>query len=167
MRSSFNLARVWLPGTAASLASLAAIAACSRKDTGSALAAVNAESHWAWGDDAAQRDDFSWKYTVVGALTHQAASLFWAFCSERLFASRERPASVPAILGQSAATSALACAVDYTITPQRFTPGYELRLSRRSLVTVYVALAAGLAAGSLSLSSRRRRPALEGRSAMA
>jgi hypothetical protein len=128
---------------------------------------VNAESHWAWGDDAAQRDGFSWKYTLVGALTHQAASLFWAFCSDRLFASRERSTSAPAILGQAAATSALACAVDYTITPQRFTPGYELRLSRRSLAAVYVALAAGLAAGSLSLSSSWRRSALKGRSAIA
>ncbi len=52
--------------------------------------------------------------------------------------------------------SALACAVDYTITPKRFTPGYELSLSRPSLVAVYAAFAAGLALGSVLLPERER-----------
>jgi hypothetical protein len=40
----------------------------------------------------------------------------------------------------------LACVVDCTVTPPRLTPGYEKRLSRRSLALVYLAFGAGLAA---------------------
>jgi hypothetical protein len=49
----------------------------------------------------------------------------------------------------AAATSVLACFVDYRLTPDRLTPGFEKRLSRRSLFVVYALFAAGLAAGTL------------------
>ena len=32
---------------------------------------------------------------------------------------------------------------DYTVTPRRFTPGWELVLSKRSMALVYGAMAAG------------------------
>jgi hypothetical protein len=82
--------------------------------------------------------------------------VFWAYCFERLFASRRRHVTVPVLLTEAAAMSAIACAVDYTITPKRFTPGYELRLSRPSLLVVYVAFAGGLALGSLLLGEEER-----------
>ncbi|HEX6793385.1 MAG TPA: hypothetical protein VF304_05985 [Casimicrobiaceae bacterium] len=128
-----------------------ALAGCSKRETGSAFAGINATSHWAWGDADASRNGFTWKHTAIGALTNQAASLFWAFCFERLFASRNRRVGVPRLLGEAAAVSALACAVDYTVTPKRLTPGYELRLSKRSIAAVYVAFAGGLALGSILL----------------
>jgi hypothetical protein len=143
-------------GTAANLASMLALAACSKTETGSALAGINAISHWAWGDADASRNRFSWKHTMIGAVTNQAASVFWAFCFARLFASRTRRLSVPRLLGQAAAVSALACAVDYTVTPKRLTPGYELRLSKRSIAAVYVAFAGGLALGSVLLRGHTR-----------
>jgi len=140
-----------LRGTAANLASIAALAAFGKRETGSPLAGINAVSHWLWGDADARRNELSWKYTVVGALTNEAASLFWAFCFDRLFGLRRRNASAPQLLGEAAAMSAIAFAVDYGITPKRLTPGYELRLSRSSLFAVYVAFAGGLALGSLLL----------------
>jgi hypothetical protein len=48
---------------------------------------------------------------------------------------------------QAAATAA-AAVVDLALTPQRSTPGFERRLSARSLVMVYGAFALGVAAGS-------------------
>ena len=146
-----HLGSVLMRGTVANVASLVALAACSKSETGSALAGVNAVSHWAWGDAEVRRNGFSWKYTVIGALTNQAASAFWAFCFERLFASRHPQVAVPRLLGEAAVISALACAVDYGITPKRLTPGYELRLSRSSLFAVYIAFAGGLALGNVLL----------------
>lgn len=61
-------------GTAANLASVVALALCSKRETGSALAGINAVSHWAWGDADARRNGLSWKYTLIGALTNQLAS---------------------------------------------------------------------------------------------
>lgn len=143
-------------GTGASVASAIAAAACGRRETGSALAAINAVSHWAWGDADARRDGFTWKHTVVGAATHHAAALFWALCFERLFVSKRRRVAMPRLAAEAAAMSALACAVDYTITPKRLTPGFELRLSKRSLVAIYVAFAAGLAIASVLLPEEER-----------
>jgi hypothetical protein len=44
---------------------------------------------------------------------------------------------------------------DYKVVPERLTPGFELRLSNKSLGVVYGALAAGLVVGGLLLSRRR------------
>jgi len=154
--TSRELRRALVRGSGAGLASMLALAACSRRETGSSLAGVNAVSHWAWGDLDARRDGFSWKHTIVGGLTHEAASVFWAFCFDRLFASRRVAPAITRLVGETAAMSALACAVDYTITPKRFTPGYEIRLTKRSLVGVYVAFAAGLAIGSFLLPAGER-----------
>ena len=41
--------------------------------------------------------------------------------------------------------SAFAAAVDYTVTPHRFTPGWELVLSKGGMAVVYAAMAAGFA----------------------
>ena len=49
-------------------------------------------------------------------------------------------------MGRATAIAALAAAVDYTITPHRFTPGWELVLSRRGMALAYAAMAAGFAA---------------------
>jgi hypothetical protein len=40
--------------------------------------------------------------------------------------------------------SALAYVTDYHVIPSRFTPGFELSLSRRSFPSLYAALALGL-----------------------
>lgn len=52
------------------------------------------------------------------------------------------------------AGSAVAYVVDFTITPKRFTPGYEHRLDGKGMLGVYAALALGFAAGALALRGR-------------
>jgi hypothetical protein len=58
------------------------------------------------------------------------------------------------VLLGAAATSAAACFVDFRLTPHRFTPGYEHRLSDSALAAVYAAFAVGLAAGAMALRDR-------------
>lgn len=131
-------------GTCASILSTLALVARGRSESGSALAPINAVSHWYWGDRATREDRPSFKYTAPGYLTHHATSIFWAVLFEKTFggALRGRPARTVAA---SAATAAVACFVDYRLTPKRLTPGFEHRLSKTSLFLVYAAFAAGLA----------------------
>jgi hypothetical protein len=49
------------------------------------------------------------------------------------------------------AVAAVAYFVDYRLTPRRLMPGYERRISGRSLLAVYASLAAGLALGGALL----------------
>jgi hypothetical protein len=67
------------------------------------------------------------------------------------------PRSLTALAGDAAVMSGIAAVVDYGATPKRFTPGWELVLSKRGLFASYVALAFGLAAGAL-LAERLRSP---------
>ena len=134
-----------LSGSLASLLSAAALALCGRRETGSVFAAVNAVSHWLWGDEAARRDDASLRHTLVGYVIHHCSAMFWGVLFER-YAAR--------ILDQRRVASTVACFTDYQLTPHRLQPGYEMRLSRPSLLLVYGAFGIGLAAGALWL--RRR-----------
>jgi hypothetical protein len=54
-----------------------------------------------------------------------------------------------AALAASAKAAAVACFVDYKMTPPRLRPGFEQRVSRGSLALVYAAFGLGLAAGAL------------------
>ncbi|MFP3644833.1 hypothetical protein [Paraburkholderia sp. SIMBA_054] len=84
-------------------------------------------------------------------------------CSGRRFSRgyviacrRDRLYSDPvAIATAAAATAATAYVVDYHV-PERFEPGFDAHISRRSLTRVYVALAAGLAVGALLGQPRER-----------
>jgi len=146
-------------GTSASITSTAVLMASGAAEAGHPLAPTNAISHWYWGEPATRRDRFSWRHTVLGYLTHHAASLFWAAIYEKLFGERRVHKSAVRALGEAAAVAALACFVDYRLTPQRLMPGYERRLSRRSLAAVYAAFGAGLALGGalLSIAAHERR----------
>ena len=136
-------------GSIAAVASTAVLAAAGRVETGSAFAPTNAISHWVHGDAAARVDDASARHTLVGLAIHHGASVFWALVFERLFGRANARGDVLPALGAGMAVSALACFVDYQLTPRRFQPGYEMRLSRPALAAVYVAFGAGLAAGSV------------------
>lgn len=148
-----------LSGTGASIVSTIALAARGRSEAGSALAPINAVSHWYWGDRATRADRASLKYTVPGYLTHHATSIFWAVLFEKIFGSALRGKPVPTAAA-SVATAAIACFVDYQMTPKRLTPGFEHRLSKTSLFLVYAAFAAGLALTEIVRAGRtvRRQP---------
>lgn len=135
-------------GATASVLSTAALALCGRRETGSAFAPTNAISHWLWGEQAKRKDAPHPYYTIPGYLIHHASSTFWAVLYERC-AGRMLDRRSPALtLETAAAASAVACFVDYQLTPSRLQPGYEARLSKASLLAVYAAFGLGLALGA-------------------
>ena len=133
--------RANVSGAAASVLSAIALAICGRIELGDPWAPLNGPSQWIFGPHAAHRSGPSLRYTLTGYLIHHLASVFWALTFERLRSRRS-------IGAPAAATAAIACFVDYQLTPRRLTPGFERRLSRKSLGVVYVAFAIGLAAGA-------------------
>jgi hypothetical protein len=142
-------------GTAASMLSTAVLALVGRRQNGSAAAPVNAASHWLWGDEALRQDAWTWRHTLAGALTQQAASIFWATLYSALYGHRVEAKRLPEAVAGGIATSAAAYVIDYTVTPKRFTPGYEERLDGQGMLAVYGALAAGFAVGAVLLGQRR------------
>jgi hypothetical protein len=121
---------------------------------GEPAAPVNAVSHWFFGDRALRQDEPSLLYTLTGYLTHHGASLFWGTLHAKAWGARpEAKEPLPAVAGAVAA-SAVACFVDYQLTPKRLTPGFEHRLTKPELAGVYALFAVGLAVGSMLM--RRR-----------
>ncbi len=149
------LRRALLSGTAAGATSTLALAVVARLEGKPALQPANATSHWLNGRAAASVRHADLRHTAVGTLTHYAATLFWAALFERCIA-RRRPIEPLPMLGRAVAMSAFAAAIDYSITPKRFTPGWEFVLSKRAMAAVYAAMAAGLAAGALA--AQRKAP---------
>lgn len=138
------LRRALISGTTASLTSVAVLALASRVERGSAPQALNATSHWWHGDRAARVWRWDAAHTGTGYATHLLATIFWAAFYEAW--QETRPTQVLATrAGRAAAVSTLAAVVDYTVTPHRFTPGWELVISKRAMAIVYVAMAAGFA----------------------
>jgi len=138
-----------IAGTFASLASTVALMLCGRREAGSAVAPTNSTSHWLWGDQALQVYRPTLRHTALGYATHHASAIFWAVLYAWLHAERRPPQSVPAALASAGAATAVACTIDYTITPRRLTPGFEHHLSKGSMAVVYGLFAVGLAAGCL------------------
>jgi hypothetical protein len=138
-------------GTFASVASATALVVAGRRELNDAAAPLNGPSQWIWGRHAPYRDGFSLRHTGLGYGIHHLSSIFWAVWFER---ARPRPPRYG--LRAAIATSSFACFVDYCCTPQRLTPGFEKRLSRRALFATYLAFALGLAASGLI--RRREKP---------
>lgn len=150
-------------GSLASLLSAGVLALAGRRENRSAAAPINAVSHWYWGDRALHRRGTDARHTLVGYLIHHSASLFWA--GLHAWATREIPVlrtPTGAIAG-SVPAAAIACFVDFRLTPHRLTPGFEHRLSRPALAGVYAAFAVGLAAGTLLAGVAAGDPACAGR----
>jgi hypothetical protein len=131
--------------------STAALAALGKRDSGSAVAPVNAVSHWFFGDKAARQERSSGKYTVTGYAIHHASAVFWAVLFERVFGKVLDSRKARTVLPAAAATTAVACLTDYRLTPQRLNPGFEKRLTLPSVALVYVAFGLGLAAAALMM----------------
>ena len=141
-------------GAVASLASTAALSLNGRREIDDAAAPLNGPSQWIWGRSAPYQNGFSLRHTVLGYLIHHSASTFWAVFYEMARQRRKDP-HIAHTVSCAAATSVVASAVDYCLTPQRLRPGFEKRLSRNALVTVYAAFGIGLAAATL-LGTRTR-----------
>lgn len=138
-------ARAIMSGSTASVLSTLTLAGCGARDCHSAFAPVNAISHWLWRDTALRQQRPSLRYTFTGYVIHHSMSIFWALAYEALLHKRRRdsPSWHPCAAGLGVA--ATACLVDLKATPRRLTPGFERRLSGRSLAVVYAAFGIGLA----------------------
>jgi hypothetical protein len=135
-------------GSIASLLSAACLALAGERRSVPA-APVNAVSHWIFGDRSLREDDASLRYTVTGYLIHHLASIFWGVLHAKAWGAHPRAKKpIPAIAGAVAAAG-VASFVDYQMTPQRLTPGFEHRLGKPEMVHVYACFALGLAIGSL------------------
>jgi hypothetical protein len=135
-------------GTAAGLTSAAVLALLSTAEGHGALQPTNATSHWLHGEEAAECAGLDASHTLVGYATHHASAVFWALPFELWLASRPSR-STAGLLGRAGVMAGIAAAVDYGLTPKRLTPGWELVISRRSMVATYAAMAMGLAAGAM------------------
>ena len=143
------LRRGLVGGTAASLLSTVALAACGKRESGSAYAPTNAVSHWIWGDKAFREHAPSLRHTLSGYLIHHGCSVFWAAIFERCCGGLLDRKQAPLTLGVATSAAAAACFVDYHCTPKRLEPGYEQHLSRPSLAVVYAGFGLGLALGAM------------------
>lgn len=135
--------RLWLAGMTSSIAVALTAMLRSRLEGRSAWRPLNAISHITWGRHAAKQKDRTIRYTGIGLMLNWVACMFWAGCYQACRRSIPRDSFVTAA-AIGAGTSALAYFTDYHVVPRRFSPGFELSLSRRSFPWVYAALAAGL-----------------------
>ena len=148
--------RALLSGSAASIVSTALLIARGKRELDAPAAPMNGPSQWVWGLHAPYRDKPSIRHTVVGFGIHHLASIFWAGFYEYAIARRDARDPVEVAKVAAGATAAAAF-VDYCLTPERLTPGFQKRLSAPSLVIVYAGFAAGLAAATLARAAARRR----------
>lgn len=170
------LGRAVVSGTIGGLAAAAAASLAGKREDDHYAAPLNATSHIIWGDKAARQDKPSLKYTLTGFLLNHASAIFWAFFYEKLLGRSERrprnwnegslddssdtgspakPMLQPIL--DAAAVTAGAYITDYYLVPKRFTPGFEKRVSGKSLFGIYVALAVGLAARDVIKAGKLRR----------
>jgi hypothetical protein len=119
-------------------------AVAGRRDSGSAVAPINATGHIVWGDSAGAVADADVRHTVPGALLHAGACVFWAVFYEKLFGRAAARGDLATAMLGGAAVAAAAYVTDYHVVPKRLTPGWEARLSGRSLAAVYAVLALSL-----------------------
>lgn len=118
-------------------------------------APLNAVSHWIFGDRSLRADEASVRYTVTGYVIHHVASVFWGVLHAKAWGGRpEAKDPLPAAAG-AAVAAVVANVVDYKLTPQRLTPGFEHRLGRPQMANVYVCFAVGLMVGSMLMKKRR------------
>ena len=140
-----------------SLAVTATAVVCGRVEGQSGWRPINAISHIAWGRKAAQKNLLTARYTGMGLLLNGVACGFWAWLYRHCRHSMQSPDSFLLSVGSGVAISALAYVTDYYVVPRRFTPGFELTLSYRSLPWLYGALAVGLCTPDVMASGRSRR----------
>ena len=141
MRSILSMA------ASTSAATSAAATICGALELGHAAGPVNAVSHIVWGDEAMRHDEVSGKYTGIGTALNTAAVASWSVLHHFMFRPDRRTDGLMPALARGATTAAVAYVVDYHVVPKWLTPGFEERLSNRSLFAIYAALAVSLAIG--------------------
>jgi hypothetical protein len=136
-------------GKVVSAATTLAAAVCGAVENRNLIAPINAISHIVWGNDAAAEDRISPQYTFGGLFLNTIGSMVWALLYEKSFGEAAEKGNVGLSLLGGALVSATAYVTDYHIVPKRLTPGFEKRLSDRSLLAIYIVLALSLGLGGL------------------
>lgn len=131
-------------GTAASIASAAALMLGSRLRDGSWAGGLNGPSQWLWGQSEAYTRRATWRHTALGYAIHHSMSIFWAVLHVTVFGSRRKKPPLQHCT-EAITSAATAYVVDYHFTPPRLRPGFKKHVSPAGLVSVYAAFAAGLA----------------------
>jgi hypothetical protein len=134
-----------ISGTAASLASAAALMAGSKVRDGSWAGGLNGPSQWLWGESEAYTRKATLRHTAVGYAIHHSTSIFWALLHEGIFGGSRRKKPALQHCTEAIASATTAYVVDYHFTPRRLRPGFEKHVSPTGMVAVYAAFAAGLA----------------------
>jgi hypothetical protein len=151
---SVLLERAVISGSAASVVSAAILVARGQAELNAPAAPLNGPSQWVWGLHAPYVNGASVRHTLLGYVIHHTASIFWGCFYE--FAITRRKARHPVDIAKVAVgTSVTAAFVDYCLTPERLTPGFQKRLSFGSMVLVYAGFAVGLAAATIAKNARR------------
>lgn len=132
-------------GIVLTAATTAVVMLASRKENGSVWAAVNSVAHIIDGDDVVQPAEFSPRESLLGVGINCAAMCAWGVLYE---AGMEfSGAASGAATGMTGAAASFL--IDYKLVPKRFTPGIEKRLSPRSVMAAYFAIAVTFAASGL------------------
>jgi len=141
-------------GAAASVLSAAALVAAGRREQRQWAATLNTPSQWLWGEEARHVEAPSVRHTAIGYATHHGSSVFWAVLYARYARGAVARRGLPAELAAGCAAAALACFVDYRLTPRRLQPGFDAHLPRKSMAGVYAAFGIGLGLASWLLHRR-------------
>ncbi len=132
-----SLARGFKTGLVLAAATNAVIMLASDKENGSPWAALNCVAHIVDGDDKEQPEGYAPRESRIGILVNGTAMSAWGVLYEgALLVTRTRSSPLTALLAVGAAW-----VIDYRIVPKRFTPGIEKRLSQRSVLLSYTAMA--------------------------
>ena len=131
-------------GGITAVATAASVSLTGARDTCSAVAPINATSHIAWGESAAHFEGIDAKRTGLGMLLNAGACVFWATFYERYFGRAADRGDVGVALLGGGIVAAAAYVTDYHLVPKRMSPGWEHRLSGRSLAATYTVLALSL-----------------------
>ena len=144
-----TLGTLLISGSVASIVSAISLSLLGKSELNRFAAPLNGPSQWIWGRHAPYVNRLSFRYTFVGYFIHHAASIFWAIGYEDLRRRLPPPETTSAVLAPAVVTAGAAYIVDFYLIPKRLTPGFENRISKRSLLLVYGAFALGLAAPAL------------------
>lgn len=107
------------------------------------LSAINASAHWLDRTAGATPGPHP-VFTPVGLATNLAAAALWGGIMGAALSRTGRPALT------AAAVTATAAAVDYGLMPRRLTPGWEMALPPSAITAAFVAMALGMAAGTVN-----------------
>ncbi|MDQ3185519.1 MAG: hypothetical protein M3Q16_03455 [Pseudomonadota bacterium] len=162
------LKRAIVSGTLGGYGAAIAALLAGKYENGFFAGPLNATSHIIWGDEAVRQNRFSLKFTFTGFMLNHGSGIFWALFYEKLFGKGARKQKndsslhsdlnisfTKPLLG-AAVIAASAYVIDYHLIPRRFTPGFEHRVSVKSLAVILAALAVGLATRDI-ISARQNR----------